>query len=421
MNSTGNGKAASERAIALGARLLRQRCQGEPAFPSTPSEEARARRECQSSSTMLRQERRLEEFPQAGSRAIVVNARYLRQRETGVQRYARQISARLPNLRAVAPARMGRGPAGHLWEQAVLPFEVGRSLLWSPSNTGPLAVRRQVLTVHDCSFVDWPEGFSAAFAAWYRWLVPRLVRRVRQVITVSEFSRRRLLELTAVAEDRVVAIPNGVDPRFRPADPDAIRAVRARLGLPERYALCVGSLEPRKNLAGLLEAWRLLPGRHAGVGLVMVGATSHVFRQVELDAARAGCGARRTGCFGSSNLHVTGYVPDADLPPLYSGAELFVYPSLYEGFGLPVLEAMACGAPVVCSNNTALPEVAGEAAILVDPREPESVAEGIRSVLDDAATRDGLRRRGWERSQRFRWEDAAARVWQVLVQALEQE
>ena len=314
--------------------------------------------------------------PAAGPRACqglrkclcecAVNGRYLLQRMTGVQRYAREIVARLgEKVEVIAPRGTCKGVRGHLWEQAVLPCRMGRSLLWSPSATGPLAVSRQVVTVHDCAFFEQSHCFSRAFAAWYQYLVPRLVRSVRRTITVSEFSRQRIVELCRVSPDRVVAIHSGVDPRFRPQSEDEIAIARSKLSLPARYVLCVGSLEPRKNLARLLQAWQRVQHRVDGLSLVLAGAK----------------GGRVFGDAGLTELgtavHAVGYVSDELLPAVSAGAALFIYPSLYEGFGLPVLEAMACGVPVITSHATALPEVTGEAALLVDPLEVESIADGI--------------------------------------------
>jgi glycosyltransferase involved in cell wall biosynthesis len=338
---------------------------------------------------------------------VSVNGRFEAQRITGVQRYARELIARIGgNLAVVAPRAPICGVRGHLWEQSILPQRLKGGLLWSPCNTGPLAVRRQVVTIHDCGFHDHAGGFAPLFAGWYQWLIPRLARRARRIITVSKFSRQRLLEFTGVDPDRVVVIPNGVSPQFAPVEPEKVAAVKARLGLPARYVLSVGSLEPRKNLSRLLEAWRRLPSVAPDVSLVLVGATSKVFQTV--DFAR-----------DVPSVVFAGYVNDHDLPAVYSGAQMFVYPSLYEGFGLPVLEAMACGTPVVCSSATALPEVVGDAGILVDPYQPEAIADGIRRLLADIPLQQRLRQRGLELAGEYTWERTAKATWQVLEAAAE--
>jgi glycosyltransferase involved in cell wall biosynthesis len=203
-------------------------------------------------------------------------------------------------------------------------------------------------------------------------------------------------------------IPNGVDARFRPADADAILDLRRRMDLPARYVLCVGSLEPRKNLRRLLDAWRRLPQSLSDTGLVLAGAEHAVFRQAGLDELPPG-------------VRLAGYVPDADLPTLYSGATAFVYPSLYEGFGLTILEAMACGTPVICSNATALPEVAGDAAITVDPLDAEAIAAAIERLVGDEALLARYRAMGLERAKQFSWDRTAAATADVLQAAANED
>jgi glycosyltransferase involved in cell wall biosynthesis len=336
---------------------------------------------------------------------VAVNGRYLVQRITGQQRYAREIVARLAErMDVVAPPGKSQGVRGHLWEQLALPRRVNGDLLWSPSTTGPLAVRRQVLTIHDCAFFDQARCFSRAFAAWYQFLVPRLARKAQQIITVSEFSKQRIVELCGVVPDKVTVVYSGVSPQFRPHSAGEIAAARQRHNLPPQYVLCVGSLEPRKNLSRLLEAWQLIQPRLAGLSLVIVGARSHVFRDAGLAVPRP-------------SVHLAGYLSDDELAAVYAGAEMFVYPSLYEGFGLPVLEAMASGVPVITSNATALAEVAGDAAVTVDPLSIESIAAGLERLASNAALRSGLREKGVARVRSFTWEQAATETWQVLEAA----
>ena len=336
---------------------------------------------------------------------VSVNGRYLEQRVTGQQRYAREIVARLADrMEIIRPRGRLRGVAGHCWEQFVLPRRRKPGLLWSPSTTGPLAVREQVVTIHDCAFFDQAHCFSRSFAAWYQYLVPRLARTARRIITVSEFSKQRIVELCRVPADRIVAVYSGVGKQFRAHTAAEISTVRERLRLPERYILCVGSLEPRKNLKRLLAAWERVRPRLDGVSLVLVGARSHVYRDVGLKQEPPG-------------VHLAGYLNDDLLPAIYAGAQTFVYPSLYEGFGLPVLEAMASGVPVVTSNVTALPEVAGDAAHLVDPYDIESIAAGIAQVASDNVLRSELTRKGLARAGQFDWDKTAKVTWQVLESA----
>lgn len=337
---------------------------------------------------------------------VEVNGRYLVQQLTGQQRYAREIVARLADrMHVVRPHGEPKGARGHLWEQFSLPRRLAHPILWSPSTTGPLAVRNQVVTIHDCAFFDQAGCFSRAFAAWYQYLVPRLARRVRQIITVSKFSRGRIIERCGVPPEKVTVIYSGVDSQFRLHSSEEIEVARKRLNLPRRYALCVGSLEPRKNLTRLLQAWQLAQPRLDGLSLLLVGAKGHVFRDAGLANA-------------PPDVHLAGYIDDDLLPAVYAGADLFVYPSLYEGFGLPVIEAMASGVPVITSNVTSLPEVAGDAAITVDPLDVSSIAHAIEQVATDSALRARLREQGISRATQFNWDRTAAETWQVLEGAV---
>jgi glycosyltransferase involved in cell wall biosynthesis len=334
---------------------------------------------------------------------VVLNARYQSRLMTGVERYACEVVQRLPLILAkLAPANKAQGMRGHLWEQAVLPLMFRGDVLWSPCNTGPLAVRRQVVTIHDCAFLDHPGHFQSAFARWYRWLLPQLARRVAHIITVSDFSKSRLIERLKISPEKVTVVPNGVDERFCPQSQAQVEQVRAKYQLPQRYVLSVGSLEPRKNLTRLLKAWHTVADKHPDITLVVAGTTNQrAFRGVELDMPLP-------------NVQFIGYVDYDDLPAIYAQAELFAYPSLYEGFGLPVLEAMACGAPVLCSRTTALPEVAGNAAAFVDPNDIASLADGICQLLADPARCAALREAGLRRAQGYSWNATAAETYRVL-------
>ena len=273
---------------------------------------------------------------------IVVNGRFLARRVTGVERYGREILQLIGNsCRVERPSRNLNGGMGHFWEQIILPSRVNsRSILWSPANTGPLWVSNQVLTIQDLSPLEHPEWYRTDFAAWYRLFLPLLAKRVRKILVPSEYVKRKVAARFGV--DNILVTSAGVNKEvFHPWAP------KHTFDLPARYVLFVGSLEPRKNLSMLLQAWDKVKDEFSDAWLVIAGDTGKVFHPVHLPPQM-------------ERVRFLGYVPDVALPSLYEGAKLFVFPSLDEGFGLPVLEAMACGTPVIVSNGGALPEVVGE-------------------------------------------------------------
>lgn len=345
---------------------------------------------------------------------------------TGVQRSAHEIVSRLlredtEDYRLVSPRRSearlslpvrprGRIRQGHLWEQLELPGIVRRAgpgaVLYSPMTSGPVSVSRQVMTVHDLFVVENPEWFSRAFGAWYRWLIPRLVRRAAYVLANSRYTRERLLERYGLPEEKVVLCYFAQDERFSPVSEEEVALFRAEQGLPERYLLALGSIEPRKNLATLAAAWKRTGAREQGVELLVGGAST---RRAVHNAAGSGSEALQ-----DPTIRVPGYLPDEQLPLLYGGAEAFVHPSLAEGFGLPILEAMACGTPVICSNATALPEISGGAARLVPAREIEAWTDAIDAVVSDPTLRRRMRESGLQRAAGFDWSRTANTVRGVL-------
>ena len=310
----------------------------------------------------------------------------------GVERVARELAARLPALRpdryrVVHPPPALAHRAGHAWEQAALPVLArDAELILSPANLAPLASRRNVVVIHDAAALRHPEWYSPAYVRWQRALLPRVARRARLVLTVSEFSRSELIELLGVPADRIRVVPNGVDKRFSPrVDPEPARLT---LSLERPYALVVGTRIARKNVAAL-EAARHALGQ-AGVDLV---------------AAGGGRGYMRDGAAGGPRR--LGYVPDDLLPSLYAGARALMMPSLYEGFGLPCLEAMASGVPVVAADRAALPDTCGGAALLVDPADAEALAAAATDAATDDERRTPMIERGLARAADFSWERTA--------------
>lgn len=274
----------------------------------------------------------------------------------------------------------------------------------------PIAPCPVVTTIHDIAFRRHPELFPLKHRLLLNWLIPRAAHHAAHVLTGSEATRRDLLECYDLPPDHVTVTPYAADPRFRPEHPARAReAVRRRLGVPSPYILSVGVLQPRKNLPRLVRAYARIAGR-VPHRLVLVGKEG--WANAELRAAAAALPVDREVVF-------TGYVADADLPALYAGADVFAYPSLYEGFGLPPLEAMACGAPVLAGNTSSLPEVVGDAGLLVDPTSDRALVEGLERLLTDPAERDRLRAAGPQRAAEFSWERTARETLAVYHRILE--
>ncbi len=262
----------------------------------------------------------------------------------------------------------------------------------------PLPHCPTVLTVHDLIYRLFPQHHKRLNYWYLNAAMPLFVRRAQAIITISEATKRDLIHHYRVPEDKVHVIYEAAAPGFRPATPEAVAAVRARYGLPERYLLSVGTIEPRKNLPRVLQALEGLRARGLDVGWVIVGSKGWLYEdflaQLEASPARAA-------------VRLPGYVPDADLPAVYGGAEALVMASVYEGFGLPILEALACGTPVVSSHASSLPELGGEAARYFDPYRVDEMSEAIAAVLRDGALRQELRERGPAQAARFSWAAAA--------------
>ena len=289
-----------------------------------------------------------------------------------------------------------------VWEQALGPIAAWRDrldLIHGPVNVLPLlAPCPGVVTVHDLAFLAYPEAAGAAKQRYRTVLTALSVRRAARVIAVSAFTRDELVRRLGTPVRKIVVVHNAVDPAFTPLPQAEVARFRAEGGLLERMVLCVGTLEPRKNLRGLLDAFaRVAP--HTDADLVVAGGKGWLYDDVFALVDALGLTRR---------VRFAGHVPDAQLPLWYNAAEVFVYPSLYEGFGLPPLEALACGTPTITSTAAALPEVVGDAAILSDPRDPAALAAALARVLDDPALRSTLRDRGLRRAAGFSWARTAA-------------
>ena len=266
----------------------------------------------------------------------------------------------------------------------------------------PVRRARTIVTVHDLSFMRYPQYADRNLVAYLSSVVPRSLRRADLILADSEWTRQDIIALLGMPAEKVAVVPAGVGNEYHPVDDQsALEAARQRYRLPQRFILHVGTLEPRKNLIRLLEAFAGINAHVPDVYLVLVGAKGWLYEDIFATVERLGL---------SHQVVFPGYVAEADLPLVYNLASLLAYPSLYEGFGLPPLEAMACGVPVVCSNSSSLPELVGNAALMVAPEDTDGLAAALRLALEDETLRQSLRDKGLERAQLFTWTAAAQRL-----------
>ncbi len=267
-----------------------------------------------------------------------------------------------------------------------------------------------VVSVHDISFVDHPEFFPMARVAQLRVTVERTIKRAARVLTPSEFSRREILRTYRVEPDKVLVVPNAVSSEYRPRSREQAAAfVRRRFGIAQPFILTVGDLQPRKNQTGLICAFEKLLAAYPELPhhLVIVGKEGWRGGEVRRRAEHSPAAER---------IHLTGFVSDEDLKWLYAACEIFVFPSFYEGFGLPILEAMASGRAVACSNATAVPEVADACAILFDPSSTRDMTLAMRDLLIDAELRSRIERLGVQRAASYSWRSTAGRTLEVYYE-----
>lgn len=358
---------------------------------------------------------------------ININARFLTQPITGVQRYAIELVKALDamlesgeldkkhvsfvllapkrtchelNLRHITLKQIGI-LKGHLWEQIELPLYSCGHLLLNFCNTGPILKSKQIVTICDASVFACPSGYSKAFRLWYQFLLPILGRNSKEIITISEFSKSELIKYCGIIPDKISPTLLGVE-SFSGLEMD--EAILDKHGLNATpYVLAVSSMNPNKNFTALVQAIEMLGDVNFKV-VIAGGTNSRVFGG---DAAQLPGFVTRVG-----------YVSDAELQALYKHAACFVFPSLYEGFGLPPLEAMACGCPVIVSKAASLPEVCGEAALYCDPYSPADIAEKIKRLMGDAALRNDLREKGLARARQFTWEKCARETCAVIEEVL---
>ncbi|MBP1466567.1 glycosyltransferase family 4 protein [Candidatus Chloroploca sp. M-50] len=365
---------------------------------------------------------------------IAINAHLLAHtrsfRRAGVSHYIEQVLLHLGRLdrqnrytvyttRGLTSAALGLPPnfcvrPSHLptinprvripWEQLLAPLllrSMRADLFHGVLNVAPLFCPvPSVITIHDLAFIRFPQTFRAYNRTYLDFATRLSARRASRILAVSEHTKREVVGLLGIPEDRIIVTPNAVRDHFRPPEPGVLAHFRARKGLPERFLLTVGTLEPRKNLTTLLDAYAQVVRTHQ-VPLLIGGGKGWLYDAV----------FQRLEALGLRDLvEFVGYIEEEELPLWYAAATVFVFPSIYEGFGMPPLEAMACGTPVITSASASLPEVVGDAGLMVNPHDAGAFAQAIIALLDDRALHHELRERGLRRAEAFSWHTTAERT-----------
>ncbi|NJO04552.1 MAG: glycosyltransferase family 4 protein [Chloroflexaceae bacterium] len=288
------------------------------------------------------------------------------------------------------------------WEQALAPLllrRIGADLFHGTLNVVPFACPvPSVVTIHDLAFIRFPQTFRSYNRTYLDFATRLSARRATRILVVSEHTKHEVIGILGVPAERVVVTPNAARAHFQPPDPQVLARFRQQKGLPDQFVLYVGTLEPRKNLPTLIEAYQQV-ARHSSAPLIIGGGKGWLYQSIfeRIDALNL-----------RDRVQFVGYLPEEELPLWYAAATVFVFPSLYEGFGMPPLEAMACGTPVVTSNTTSLPEVVGDAGLMIDPHNADALAAAIRRVLDDTDLHANMRQRGLHQAACFTWSATAA-------------
>lgn len=379
--------------------------------------------------------------------AVVMDAGPAVHQQAGLSRYAQQLAAQLlthqreqvqltlfynahsghqlpPLLQGAPHQTLSMGQ--YAWRLSVLATQLSRrpfyekrlppsQLYHATEHLLPYLRRPTVLTVHDLIFERYPQHHKRTNRLFLTVGMRLFVRAAHRIIAVSQQTKQDLIELYQTPADKITVIYQGIDPTFQPAPLPLVQEVQARYTLRDGtgalrpYLLMVGTLEPRKNHLTAMRALARLKAAGLPHCLVIAGGKGWLFEPIQAQVAALGL---------TEDVVFTGYVPAADLPALYSGAAAVLQPTLYEGFGFPVLEAMACGAPVICSNRSSLPEAAGDAALLVPPMDEEALAAAVRRLIEEPGLAATLRLRGRNRANTFRWERCAAETVAVYRQVI---
>lgn len=350
---------------------------------------------------------------------FVVNGRYLTQKATGVHRYAFEICNKLYEMgvdfHVAIPHEINPdynfkfktvscgSLNSHLWEQVSLPRylkKIGNPLLISFTSGGPLNYDNQIITIHDVSHERHPEWFSKNYYRFYHFVMPRTGKKAHAILTVSEFSKREIVDTLGFDPHKIHVIHSNVPFHTKPTEEEILNhKIDPHV---EKYILAVSSMDPRKNFVRLVEAFNTLDDK--SIKLYIIGMSFKAFNAPDL---------QNLDC---SNVHLPGYIPDQALQKIYQNAQLSIYPSLYEGFGLPPLESMTYGCPVICSDIPALHEVSGDAALYVNPYDIKDMADKMTELMVNKELKHELQLKGLEQVKKYSWDSSAKQVYELVKQ-----
>lgn len=347
---------------------------------------------------------------------ISMNGSFTKHKITGIQRYSYEMAKRIPFSKIYCPTDIpddykdmkslsnieliNSELSSALWENTLLALKTKEDILFNPGGFGIFTHKNQVLTIHDVAPIDGPNWYSKQYALIFKSIVPITTRVSRKIITVSNYSADRIVKLFNIHPNKIEVTHLGVDSRFKAHPVVSKQEIYKKYDIEEGYLLCVSAISSRKNFERIVQAWNSID--KSGLKLLIVG-------QVNAKFADSNFTAKNT-----NSVTYTGHITDDELASLYTHCVAFVYPSLYEGFGLPIVEAMAAGAPVITSNVTSMPEIAGKAAITVDPYSIDEIRSAMKALIHNKDLRNDLIEKGKLRSDKFRWEKTADQTLSIL-------